>query len=1204
MAEPGQVYDKNDEKPVYKPDLKKLEGVGESASQQKGHLNLLKKDENLKSSDNSKNLGEAEKKAGDKSGFLDQLGRGFNPSDESFKDKLAKRLTFTSSQKKKGLIGGGVVSLVIGIIVLIIFVLVPLKIEHIVNNLQNHFFGGSSNAIKKESGSLFGNYAKQVLKARRDCKGIIDKGCAPSLFQGGTPVKNLYKSWKQGNLETKLSNDYGIEFKYDTQTKKYYMKAPGMSDPENQGHISEATLNDPNADLFKDFQQVDKQVIRDTVSESFKNETLWNRVMLRFKTGRLLEEKYGVKRCIIFCKQRDAIDALKSSVQAQVNSAKIYLIDRVITPRNEALGISLKCLLVNSCHPEDTTPQDTCETGVSCESAGESVSSTDTTLQSTLDSAAVTQGAEDATTLVADATAADVVGGLESQEITQVLEPIVVEETAANSADEVPWIGWILAADQIVHFMQTAKNVSPKLKKLVYITDAAAAVGLWNMYRTYSDEIKSGNANATEVGSFNTSLGPGDHNGTLDCKTKAGTACPVAAEVGGTASAESTPLYQNVVDGTQTTDTTPASLLNMFVPNTYAQSTSTTTDTSTASADYKCKDGNPIPKGQLICAEEKLGGCQSSSNAAFDTACYIFSALRTLLSSPPFQILYEMARIWDDTFGRLFNLAQDLIQLAAVPLFHLLDSGCSPTASTNIFGVKITVPGPTYLILPAGPTYCAELAIKNAILPKLERVIVDWLIPNPFGTNQSGGRTFDEMAAGADVAGNDYAHHGIGGVQLTPTQSTAIINEEKQQAIRVFQHKPFVARIFDTTSDYSLVTKIAVAMPSNFSYSLQNTLANIFSNPFSLIGHSLASVFTANKVGAQATPQDDPFGVIQYGYPDGTIPTDPEGYWNQYCSDYKPNAPGAATHAYNATAASSLDVNGMPGNSYDPNNKITGGTDPCLLIMATIGSVGGVFDQNNLTPDDLYDTTNANSQAVNNSVYMIGDSLAAGMTGGGLANDLSGAGWTISKIEANPGDNVQAAIPRIQSDSAQVSASGTIIVELGTNNCSLAGTNPTCDSTASFGTQITNMIQAIRAINPTAQIYWQNIYSANGNAYTSINQALSDQAGPQNYKVIDWANQVISNPNTYKFDANSGAIPTGTGFQNMASFIATQLGSPPIATANHPNLVGQTILAENSKQPSVFASVLHRLSRISKVVEQPFKKIDILILWPERLTVW
>ena len=38
-------------------------------------------------------------------------------------------------------------------------------------------------------------------------------------------------------------------------------------------------------------------------------------LLMRFKVGRLLEEKYGIKRCIVFCGIRDAFADAKSNAK-------------------------------------------------------------------------------------------------------------------------------------------------------------------------------------------------------------------------------------------------------------------------------------------------------------------------------------------------------------------------------------------------------------------------------------------------------------------------------------------------------------------------------------------------------------------------------------------------------------------------------------------------------------------------------------------------------------------------------------------------------------------------------------------------------------------------------------------------------------------------------------------------------------------------
>src|SRR5213079_3294568 len=116
--------------------------------------------------------------------------------------------------------------------------------------------------------------------------------------------------------------------------------------------------------------------------------------------------------------------------------------------------------------------------------------------------------------------------------------------------------------------------------------------------------------------------------------------------------------------------------------------------------------------------------------------------------------------------------------------------------------------------------------VTGAIQPFFQQLL-NSVVPNPFGTNMSGGRTFDMMAAGSDVSGNDYAHTGLGGRQLNDQQVAETINQQQEQAKQGFDRQSLFARMFSTDSQYSLVSKLALAMPLSRQAVIQNGFASL-----------------------------------------------------------------------------------------------------------------------------------------------------------------------------------------------------------------------------------------------------------------------------------------------------------------------------------------------------------------------------------------
>lgn len=805
------------------------------------------------------------------------------------------------------LIGTGLSTGVVGLTVVIFFMLIPLKIEHIISNLQNRFFATSENAVDKETSNMLSDYVKKsVLPALTSCKGTsIDKSCNPAFGPSTNPVDALYNGWTQARLENKLASNYGIEFRYNKVNHRYYMKVPGVTSSAGDDITNFVNPHNP-AEFDKNlFQQVSRGQVRTAVSDAMQNETKWKQVMYRYKVGRLLEEKYGITRCLIFCGTRDA---LADKVADQKVAAKLYLVQNVLTPRTQVLGVVIECLLDPSCDPEHNQPtvaQDT--TNSASGSTGGSTTTADGTATITtgteeagapkdkffdakvLQQFAASRGVSATEDQLAKAWQDVSDNGYQKIIVQEVFAKIGLGDLAGQAVDNASVIQWV---NQAANLTLDAKKAGPAITKLSYTTNASADVKMFSMYRTYADEIHTGHVTATEVGSMVDSLGPVANSSTTKDL------------VGGTASAEQSPLYNNLI---------------------------TKTSTATGSHNYTCANGKS-PGTDLICPEEKLGG----SNAA--------SGISSALGTPPLSYITDIASAWHSVVGGIFSFVG------------------------NIFGSIIgSIPGVSNL----------TDFISNAATPFID-FLTNKLVPNPFSSNMSGARTVDLVAEGADVAGNDFAHTGLGGKAVSAATAGQIANAEANQAQQDFSHQSFFARMFSTDSPYSLVSRIAMDMPINLQASVQTGFATLLSNPFGALTHGLAAIFSG-RASANTTfisgvvDGKDVAGVTQY-VPD--TPDHPGDYWSANCSD---NASQAyqKDNSWNQQAASTTNPDtGQPENTT---------ANPCLAIKTTVCSAGATADSSLCTPDDLGDVS-GNSTTITPSAA------------GGFTNPFPG-GWTPNRLD-------------------------------------------------------------------------------------------------------------------------------------------------------------------------------------------------------------
>jgi hypothetical protein len=882
------VYDKDDHEPVTRPDLLGME-EGKTGNEDGGGLfkpdgDDDKKDKRGKDSVDGKSLGQAEE-AGLPGERLGKGYRGERAGAESAGDRLLTALRNPKNRRKGLIIGGASGGLATLLVIGTLFV-GGLRIETLMNGIQQHFGAATEYAVSDETENIFSSYiVDHVLPSYKGCGTTISKDCSVNNIVGTNPVDNLYRTWANARLENKLAEDYGIEFKYDKASKSWFLKAPGLSSEGEK-------IGENGEELSALFKRSDQAALRGALSDALENETKWKEVLLRFKYGRLLEEKYGVKRCVIFCGTRDA---LQNHSNEKKNAAQIFLTQRVLIPRTDTLGIVMECLLDTNCDAESTQPT-AAEDGTSGELAGEAENAeTDTAVRTNLTELANSYGITD------DATVEGMIKdynnieekGYSNYALEAVLEKVGLSEFSDNITDTAPLIGWVNAAASIITDVDKS---GPTVEKLGFITNSAAAVAMYEMYSSYVSEIHTGHIDATEEGSMNDSFNGGTSG---------------SNQIGGTASAEQTPLYGYIsgANGTSSGGSSSVSLLNSLMPTSTTYADSLSSDYS----NYKCKDGKTVPTGKLVCAENDLGG----GNAALNS---VHSALNT----PPFNAITSIAGVWNSVPGKILGFFGSL------------------------FGSAFeAIPGMSGLV------HDASSFVANVAQPFFT-FATDKLIQDPFAEHMSGGQNYVDTAMGGDASYSTYGQTGLGGRALSTSEVTAIDDQETNEEQEQFSHQSIFARLFDTNSTYSLISKVAVDMPTSLQSGAEGTFSSIITKPLSLLSTSFGDLFSSKVNALSIAGQSDPFGITPYGYTQADLDSigDASTYWDEHCSN---NASQAYENndSWNEQAAQTTDPNtGMPENTT---------TNPCLLIEATSGSDGAIYNTSLLTSDDLADDNSSSS---------------------------------------------------------------------------------------------------------------------------------------------------------------------------------------------------------------------------------------------------
>ncbi len=816
------------------------------------------KEENAQDNDASDAGQEEREQLASRTGHEQQLGKGYTGKSGDSNKKPGFMQRQLGKQNRIFLLGGSGAVLIVAVAMAIFFALLPLKIMHIVNNLQSRFFATSESAVQKETGVLVSDYMrKYVFPALRVCTGHVDKSCTPNI-RGSSMVKQLYKGWANARLEDKLSQKYGLEFKYNPSSRVFYLKTPGMTgdgvDLNEFANTPGETLDDALAKSNSpEFKRVSRSELRGNFKSAMTDETKWKQAMYRFRAGKLLSQKYGLKRCIIACNSRDNFADWKDS---KVQAAKIIFAQRVLEPRSQLLGVVVGCIVddCTSTHTEN----------------GQKLTAFDGKVQDALDKAAARYGEEAVADMIKTANAISE-KGFTKYAAGKAVETLATHfpggdgpaTTAAGDIAEkaVPVLGWVNLSAKLVGM---GSKIGPEIRHYSYAVNSAAMVNTYMIYRTYADECKSNRCDLSMMGSFVDSLGSGNDS-----------------SYGGKASAEQTPLYNKLFNGETSAQNTALSNLS---GKAYA-----------ASALEKCNNG-PLPPGATVCPELVLG-----------TGSGVADTISNFFNSGIMQPVTWLAKFWNASAGAVIS------------------------SVSGIFGSIIQgIPGFSDI----------TNLIAQAASPAIHAV-TDYVVPQVTSDNNGGGRNFELAAGGADVSGAHFAHYGLGGQALSDKQASLIIAEQQQQDQQAFDSKTLLAKIFDTNSDQSLVTKLAVAMPGSPSQAM-NSVASIFSNPVGKLSHLFGSMFNFGRASAASTPaQSDPFGVTQYGVPSGNSTLaaanqDPDAYWTTECSS------DGTTIDWNKP----VNKNWQDSATTDPNTgeQVNSSVNPCLLLQTTVSSAGALFD--------------------------------------------------------------------------------------------------------------------------------------------------------------------------------------------------------------------------------------------------------------------
>ncbi len=556
---------------------------------------------------------------------------------ETIRDKATLLLKGQSRTRKTfggGLLAGGIAGLLVSLFTL----LLPMKLEHFLTNLQQNYFGGAESAVSTRAQELFEAYLRAAVipsvGGAGNCSSTrtIDKTCFNDIGND-TPAKRLWRGWRDVRLENTLATKYGIEIE----------RKPGEG-----AFIKYKGTRLSTDDFFGDGgdgdQRLKRSNYRKAVNKALENESRMKRVYYRYKIGALLERKYGIRRCLVACDTRNKIDSKKKDYKL---FAKLTIVNKIITPRSEAYGFILTCLLDTSAGGCKTDP----ETG-DPKDANERRSALETSLREFSEKAGreITQQSLDKATEIIDKIGErGGYGRYIAGELGEKLGGKIAGEAGSELGEKVgtgaiPVIGWINFAASLIY---KSEAIGSTIKYAGYAQHALEAASVYTTWVTFNDEIKNGYADSGLISSMAGSLSTG-----------------IDPDKPSAQGAEVSPVWGDI-----SSPPTQTSFMDTLFPKAFAAET-----VRPIRPLYTCNDGEALEAGKKICPEEDF----RTKNIATEMSDF--------WQGSPQNLLYGAAAVWNNSIGSVFNFLGNLVGDAAslIPGFNELSAAILEVAAPLI----------------------------------------------------------------------------------------------------------------------------------------------------------------------------------------------------------------------------------------------------------------------------------------------------------------------------------------------------------------------------------------------------------------------------------------------------------------------------------------------------------------------------------------
>lgn len=474
----------------------------------------------------------------------------YNPSKKS---GLKRGLKGLASKRAKIALAGIIVSVVMSVLAFI--GLLPLKLVHMAENLQDRFFSMGQSAVEERGERIMSRYLrKHVLPSLgKDCPSTkVSRSCVAAI-PGDTPAARMFRGWKDARLENTLAEKYGIEFYKDADGPK--MRTTTIPKGVDISDFANGEVGD---NLFESKNLKGRAEIRRAFNASFEDESKLKKIWLRIKVGSLLGRKYAVKRCVFACKIRDNFADWKDTKKTAFRRMVAH---RIIKNTDKTYAYVVACVISANCDKRENSDGKISDTKIEGE------------VNDVLEKRLSELDVEDVAKII-DYSNEIIKKGFLQFAIEQIIKTVftstVIQEGALSA---VPLVGQVIFAIKILDAIQNSPKVIAAARFAIL---ASTMVPFFYLLLSHAGEIKSGRVDPDIV------------EGAME------TFQPSESDLQG---AEVSPLFNTIMGG----ESPAVSFFNGTV-----HAASNNSDIATGQI-MKCADGKEIKPGKLVCEEDTLG---------------------------------------------------------------------------------------------------------------------------------------------------------------------------------------------------------------------------------------------------------------------------------------------------------------------------------------------------------------------------------------------------------------------------------------------------------------------------------------------------------------------------------------------------------------------------------------------------------------------